>query len=110
MSDEIILKILLVGHSHSGKNELLKIYQGDIFNPYLSHIEFVTKKIKLNDININLQIWDTAGQERFKTLPNSFVRNSNGLMFIYDITDRNSFTLIKDFYKDIKIKEPNIKL
>ena len=30
-------------------------------------------------------------------------------MFIYDITNRNSFTLIKDFYRDIKIKEPNIK-
>ena len=109
MSNEIILKILLVGHSHSGKNELLKIYQGDIFNSHLSYIEFVTKKIKLNDININLQIWDSAGQERFKTLSNSFVRNSNGLMFIYDITNRNSFTLIKDFYRDIKIKEPNIK-
>ena len=109
MSDEIILKILLVGHSHSGKNELLKIYQGDFFNSHLYAVEFVTKKIKLNDININLQIWDTAGQERFKTLSNSFVRNSNGLMFIYDITNRNSFTLIKDFYRDIKIKEPNIK-
>ena len=107
MSNEIILKILLVGQSHSGKNELLKIYQGDIFNSHLSYIEFVTKKIKLNDININLQIWDTAGQERFKTLSNSFVRNSNGLMFIYDITNRNSFTLIKDFYRDTK--ELNIK-
>ena len=45
MSNEIILKILLVGHSHSGKNVLLKIYQGDIFNSYLSHIEFITKKL-----------------------------------------------------------------
>ena len=107
MFNEIILKISLLGHSHSGKNELLKIYQGDIFNPHLSYIEFVTKKIKLNDININLQIWDTAGQERFKTLPNSFVRNRNGLIFIYDITNRNSFTLIKEFYRDTK--ELNIK-
>ena len=47
MSNEIILKILLVGHSHSGKNELLKIYQGDIFNSHLSYIEFVTKKNKI---------------------------------------------------------------
>ena len=38
-----------------------------------------------------LSIWDTAGQERFRSMSSSYLRNSNGCIAVYDITDRKSF-------------------
>ena len=40
---------------------------------------------------VKLQIWDTAGQERFKNITASYYRGGNGVILIYDITDRESF-------------------
>ena len=109
MSDEIILKIILLGDSNSGKTIILKKYcDFDYYNLSLvGFSEFKSKLIRLKNININLQIWDTLGQERFKGLTKSFTRNIHGIMFVYDITDKNSFNLIKNFYIDTK--DQNIK-
>ena len=69
------------------------------------------KKIKLNNLNINLLIWDTAGQERFHAISKRFILNSNGLIFVYDIANKSSFSLIKDIYENIKdIKPENVKV
>lgn len=32
--------------------------------------------------------WDTAGQERFKTITTAYYRNANGILIVYDITDK----------------------
>ena len=34
--------------------------------------------------------WDTAGQERFKTITTAYYRNANGILIVYDITDKVS--------------------
>ena len=114
MLDEIRLNILLIGDSTSGKTQLLLRYVDEFFpEMHLATIgvEFKCKKIKLNDININLQIWDTVGPERFRSISKNLIRNSNGLIFVYDIINRSSFSLIKDIYKNIKdIKPENVKV
>ena len=114
MLDEIRLNILLIGDSTSGKTQLLLRYVDEFFpEMHLATIgvEFKCKKIKLNDININLQIWDSVGQERFRSISKNLIINSNGLIFVYDITNKSSFSLIKDIYKNIKdIKPENVKV
>lgn len=114
MFDEINLKILIIGDSSSGKTQLLLRYVDEFFPqmPFATiGVEFKSKKIKLNDININLQIWGTAGQERFHAITKNFIINANGLIFVYDITNRSSFRLIKEIYMDIKdIKSENVKV
>ena len=47
--------------------------------------------MQLNGKNVKLQIWDTAGQERFKNITASYYRGGNGILVVYDITDRESF-------------------
>ena len=114
MLDELRLKILLIGDSSSGKTQLLLRYADEFF-PQMPLVtigsEFKSKKIKLNDININLYIWDTAGQERFRSISKNLIINSNGLIFVYDITNKSSFRFIKEKYMYIKdIKSENVKV
>jgi Ras-related protein Rab-7A len=54
--------------------------------------DFMTKKIKIEDSDVLLQLWDTAGQERFHqgTIGQSFYRGSNGCVLVYDIINEAS--------------------
>ena len=55
--------------------------------------------------NISLQIWDTAGQERFRSITKSFFRNTNGIIFVYDVTCRKSFQSVKEWIKDSELHD-----
>ena len=58
------------------------------------------KKIILNDKKITLQIWLTSGQERFRSITQNFYRNADGILFIFDVTNKDSFNHIKDWLID----------
>lgn len=47
--------------------------------------------------------WDTAGQERFRTITTSYYRNSQGILLVYDITDKNSFNNIRQWISQIQL-------
>ena len=48
----------------------------------------------LDDKVIALKLWDTAGQERFKSITRSYIRGTNGLLMVYDITNSDSFNSV----------------
>ena len=58
--------------------------------------------MQLNGKNIKLQIWDTAGQERFKNITASYYRGGNGILVVYDITDRESFNNLNSWLIEIE--------
>jgi len=43
-----------------------------------------------------------AGQERFHALAPLYYRDAEGIMLVYDITDRTSFERMKNWVKEIK--------
>ena len=102
MTDEIVLKILVLGDSAVGKTSILLKYTDDYFpNVYVTTIgvEYKTKIVKVNGLDITLQIWDTAGQERFRSLAKSFMQGADGILFVYDITYKKSFDSIKNWIR-----------
>ena len=108
----IKLKLLIIGDSAVGKTSMLLKYTDNFFpESHLATIgvEFKTKDIQYNGYNINLQVWDTAGQERFKSITKSFFRNANGIIFVYDITQKNSFKNVKDWIKDSEANDTGFK-
>ena len=98
MNEDITFKILILGEVAVGKTSFLYRYVEEYFpEEYIATIgvDFKTKKIKKNDTQIELQIWDTCGQERFRSLTKSFLNGADGIIFMYDISNKDSFTNIK---------------
>ena len=68
-------------------------------------IDFVPKSFQLSDGSVvNCFIYDTCGQEKFDALNKNYYKSANAILLVYDISNRNSFDAIKDYYC-ITIKE-----
>ena len=105
---QIKLKLLIIGDSSVGKTSMLLSYTDNYFpESHLATIgvEYKVKEIVTDKYNISLQIWDTAGQERFRSITKSFFRNTNGIIFVYDVTCRKSFQSVKEWIKDSELHD-----
>ena len=110
--NNISLKILLIGDSMVGKTCLLLNYVDHVFpEDHIATIgvEFKDKYITKDNYNIRLQLWDTAGQERFNSITKNIYRGANGVLFIYDITNRQSFNSVRKWIKDTESYDEDIK-
>ncbi|KAF7004902.1 hypothetical protein CFC21_020070, partial [Triticum aestivum] len=57
---------------------------------------------------LKLAVWDTAGQERFRTLTSSYYRGAQGIIMVYDVTRRETFTNLSDIWaKEIDLYSTN---
>ncbi|TFJ85662.1 hypothetical protein NSK_003170 [Nannochloropsis salina CCMP1776] len=99
------IKLLMIGDSGVGKTCLLLRYANDSFSPTFITtigIDFKIKNLELDGRRIKLQIWDTAGQERFRTITTSYFRGAQGILLVYDVTDRRSFESIRNWVGQIQ--------
>lgn len=99
------IKLLMIGDSGVGKTCLLLRYANDSFSPTFITtigIDFKIKNIEIDAKRIKLQIWDTAGQERFRTITTSYFRGAQGILLVYDVTDRRSFESIRNWISQIQ--------
>ena len=110
--NELDLKILLVGDTCVGKTSILSKYIDDIFEEnHISTIgvEYKVKSIIINGIKINLRIWDSSGQDRFRSITQSFFRNADGILCIFDLTEKKTFEGVKQWLIDSEYYDLNIK-
>ena len=102
---DYLFKLLLIGNSSVGKSSLLVRFVDDVweenFVPTIG-VDFKLKTLDVNGKKVKLQIWDTAGQERFKNITASYYRGGNGVLVVYDITDRDSFTNLTSWLIEIE--------
>ncbi|KAJ1721484.1 Ras- protein Rab-18 [Coemansia erecta] len=89
-------KILIVGDSGVGKSSILLRFTDDHFLPpeetsATIGVDFKVKMYDVDDQRYKLTIWDTAGQERFRTLTSSYYRGAQGVILVYDVSNRQSF-------------------
>ena len=72
---------------------------------YEIEIEENSKKLKKN---VKIKLYDTAGQERFRSITESYINNSNGIIIVYDITKRKSFDDVIEWVRSIEEKSGKI--
>lgn len=51
---------------------------------------------------MKLQLWDTSGQGRFCTIIRSYSRGAQGILLVYDITNKWSFDGIDRWLKEVE--------
>jgi len=103
MSTEI--NLFIAGDPDVGKTSLLQQYLEQTFsedskktNPF--HFPDVkTKNIYYNDVEYILKIWDTAEQQRYFRRYNPY-RNANGILLVYDVTNRDSYENLKQWFQE----------
>ncbi|KAL4705601.1 hypothetical protein ACJJTC_012848 [Scirpophaga incertulas] len=101
---DYLFKLLLIGDSGVGKSCLLLRFADDTYTEsYISTIgvDFKIRTVELDGKTIKLQIWDTAGQERFRTITSSYYRGAHGIIIVYDCTDQDSFSNVKQWLEEI---------
>ena len=62
-------------------------------------LEFSFTTFQLSDGSlVNCNVLDTGGMEKFDAINESYYRNADCCLLVYDITDRKSFEECKDYY------------
>ena len=105
MSAKYIMKLLTLGDKNVGKSSIILRYSDNKFNERTNAtigIDFKSKLIQKGNEIIKVTIYDTAGQERFNHIIKSYYKGTNGVLLIYDITDRDSFQKINFWLEDLK--------
>ena len=115
MEDEEVkrtaISISILGESKVGKTCICSSFLGLGFN--LNHLasigmDRINTKIKIETgEELKLKIWDTAGQERFRSIPIGTLRSSQGVIVVFDLTDKESFYKVTNWLKDIRNISPN---
>lgn len=99
------INIITLGNATVGKTCFILRYTENFFQPvYLStnSIDSQNKQITLpNSKTYNIVLYDTCGQERFKSISFNFIKNADGVLLMYDITNKESFEEINNWMKSI---------
>ena len=91
-------QLLIIGNSIVGKTSILTKYTTKSYNEnYLATVglDFFTKDETIDNKIIRIKIWDTAGQERYKAITKCFFQRAQGIIIVFDVTNRKSFDDLK---------------
>jgi Ras-related protein Rab-22 len=101
-------KVVLVGESGVGKTSIITKFIDETFQEDQQSTTggtFSTKSVICDGGKIlKFEIWDTAGQERYRALTKMFYKDANAAIMVYDITRKDSFEELKNYWSE-QIKE-----
>ena len=101
-------KVVLVGESGVGKTSIITQFIDQTFQEDQQSTTggtFSTKSVICEGGKIlKFEIWDRAGQEKYRSLTTMFYKDANAAVMVYDVTRKESFDEIKNYWSN-QIKE-----
>ena len=97
-------KLIFLGDQNVGKSSILNRFLNDTFmEDYQATIglDFQSKNVQIDNQDVHLLLYDTAGQEKFRSLIPMYTRDANIILLVYDITNKDSFTNLSLWLKDL---------
>ena len=113
-------KLVLLGDTSLGKTCLFKkLTKGNFMDKNISTIGMDKKTLNIEiDVEENekskkkliaISLVDTAGQERFRTITKSYIKGSDGIILMYDLTNKDSFLHVEEWVNSIFEGLGNVK-
>ena len=105
MSEDVTLKVIILGASTVGKTSIFLRY----FNNEFSHgtlttlgVDFKTKFFKFESKKLKINYIDTAGQEKFKSISENYLKGTDGVILVFDLTNKETLDLVNYWADCIK--------
>lgn len=102
---ETKVKVIILGDCYVGKSAFLwrfmhprEEFPEETFTTTLGVDYFITLK-EYDGVLYRFCLWDAAGQEKFRTIIPSYFKDANAVVFVYDVTDRETFANISYWRK-----------
>ena len=102
---ETLLKIIILGSSQVGKTSILNRYFNNEFKENMLStigIDFKTKFFKFDGNKVKFNYIDTAGEEKFRAISVNYLKGTDGVILVFDLTNKETFDLIENWIKDIE--------
>jgi len=104
-------KLVVLGSGGVGKSALSIQFVRNMFvreyNPTIE--EAYRKQVTIDGVTCMLDILDTAGQEEFSSLRYQYMRQGEGFLCVYSISDKASFEELQTFYSEVyRVKEDEL--
>ncbi len=104
-------KIIVVGDGAVGKSSIIhQFVDGEFAQSYKQTIglDFHTRRLSLpGNVQVTLQIWDIGGQQIGGKMLKNYIAGSHAVLFVYDITNPDSFRNVTDWYDFITAEFKN---
>lgn len=92
-------KVIMLGNSGVGKTSILQRLWSDeaqlTTSPTVGMDQFVHTVFLEDSRTVRLWLWDTSGSERYNTFTKGYMRNADAVIFVYNVSDDESYTAIE---------------
>ena len=102
--DSLDLKCVVLGESGVGKTSAIERLSTNTFRERSqSTIGVDYRVVKIKGIKpVNVKVWDTAGAERFRSVTKLYYRNTDCVMMVFSLCDRESLESIESWVHDFR--------
>ena len=110
-NEAIKYRVILLGNCAVGKTSILKRLSNNKFDSNCFTTvgcETSIYYMKYKNIKYQLLFFDTGGQEKYKAITRNYLRNVDGVLFVFDISDKKSFEDISFWYNFYKEENENV--
>jgi len=105
MSDDNVLKFVILGEGRVGKTSILSKYFKKKFNEgekSTVNPAFYQKTVNYQGKKVQLKFWDTAGQEQFNAISTMYYQNAVGALLVYDVSIFETFEKVKSWVNTLQ--------
>ena len=96
-------KVILLGNGTVGKTSVINRFWEDYFAKSYKQtigVDFYVKRLELpENVYTALQVWDIGGQSIFGKMITTYIYEANAVIFVYDITNHQSFADLEDWHQ-----------
>ena len=101
-----IISLAVIGDTLSGKTCMIKKFLNEYFGnkdqtiaPNMNLLDII---IPANKVHFKVKLWDVSGQKRFGHLTLDIIKNAQGIIIVYDTTNKDSYLKINKYIDKIK--------